>query len=117
LDGVSGDQVDQEENERDYEPDDRKGVEDALEEGLQGGGPLFVILSAASAKALAESKDPFQLRAILLLKEILCAATELGSTRERLDASGEITARVGVLRLRATGRFARGRASLRMTDL
>ena len=35
LDGISGHQVDQEEDEGDYEPDDRESVEDALEEGLQ----------------------------------------------------------------------------------
>jgi hypothetical protein len=35
LDRVSGDQVDQEEDKRNYEPDHREGVEDALEEGLQ----------------------------------------------------------------------------------
>ena len=32
LDGVSGDEMDQEEDEADYQPDYREGVEDALEE-------------------------------------------------------------------------------------
>jgi hypothetical protein len=32
LDGVSGDEVDEEEDERDYQPDYWQGVEDALEE-------------------------------------------------------------------------------------
>jgi hypothetical protein len=79
LDGVSRDQVDQEENEGDDEPDHWQGVEDALEEGLQESVRCFVILSAASAKAVAE----------------------IGSAGERLDASDEGARRVGILRLRA----------------
>ena len=35
LDGVTGDQVDQEEDQGHYQPDYREGVEDALEEGFQ----------------------------------------------------------------------------------
>lgn len=35
LDGVSGDEVDQEENQAHHQPDDWEGVEDALEEGFQ----------------------------------------------------------------------------------
>jgi len=36
LDGVSGDEVDEEEDQTYYQPDDREGVQDALEEGFQG---------------------------------------------------------------------------------
>jgi hypothetical protein len=39
-DGVSGDEVDQKEYERHDEPDDWKGVEDALEEGFQEQYPV-----------------------------------------------------------------------------
>jgi hypothetical protein len=42
LDGVSGDKVDQEEDEADYQPDDWEGVEDALEDSFQ-----FSLLSKA----------------------------------------------------------------------
>jgi hypothetical protein len=35
LDGVSGNEMDQQEDERHDQPDDWKGVEDALEEGFQ----------------------------------------------------------------------------------
>jgi hypothetical protein len=56
--------VDEEEDEADDQPNDREGVEDALKEGFQLSVPSsqypvpsFVILSGASANALAESKD------------------------------------------------------------
>ena len=35
LDGISGDEVDQQEDEADHQPDDREGVEDALEDSSQ----------------------------------------------------------------------------------
>ena len=63
-DGVSGDQVDQQEDEAHDQPDYRQGVEDALEDSSQLSVPsslLFVILSGASANALAKSKDPLHL--------------------------------------------------------
>jgi hypothetical protein len=34
LDGISGDEVDQQEDEANYQPEDWEGVEDALEEGF-----------------------------------------------------------------------------------
>jgi hypothetical protein len=37
LDGVSGDEMDQEEDEAYYQPDYWEGVEDALEEGFRHG--------------------------------------------------------------------------------
>ncbi len=42
-DGVSGDQVDHQEDERHDHPDDREGVEDALEDGFQGRSLVFVV--------------------------------------------------------------------------
>jgi hypothetical protein len=44
LDGVSWDEVDEEEDEADDQPDDWEGVEDALEEGFQ-----FSVLSSQAA--------------------------------------------------------------------
>ena len=41
LDGIAGDHVDQEEDQTDHQPDDREGIEDALEEGSQ-----FSVLSS-----------------------------------------------------------------------
>ncbi|PYX44014.1 MAG: hypothetical protein DMG79_21330 [Acidobacteria bacterium] len=82
CDGVSRDEVNEQENEAHHQPDNRKGVEDALEEAGEHAGLIVgsfvvgrrssvvgrsqfsvvscvVILSVASANALAESKDPF----------------------------------------------------------
>ena len=61
--------------------------------------------------------DPFRLRATLLLDGILSDIAEIRSTGERLDASDESATQVGILRLRAIGRFAPARVSLRMTDV
>jgi len=88
LNRVAGDQVDEKKDETDDQPDDREGVEGALEEGFQSLNFQSVILSVASANALAESKDPYHPKPLLA---------------------------VGILRLRATVRFALGRAPLRMT--
>jgi hypothetical protein len=72
LDGISGDEVDEQEDNADYQPDYREGVEDALEKGFQCSSrfsvlscrwPVLskaahsVILSGASSNELAESKD------------------------------------------------------------
>jgi len=90
--------VDEEEDQGDYEPDDWQGVEDALEEGFQAlVSSVVVILSGASAKALAESKDPFRLHATLLFEGILSDLGEIGFMRELLDAFDESAARVGIL--------------------
>jgi len=98
LDRISGDQVDEEEDQGDYEPDDWQGVEDALEEGFQAlVSSVVVILRGASAKALAESKDPFPLHATLLFEGILSDLGEIGFMRELLDAFDESAARVGIL--------------------
>jgi hypothetical protein len=56
-DGVSGNEVNEQKDQADYQPNDREGVEDALEDGFQA----FVILSGARSKERAESKDPLTL--------------------------------------------------------
>jgi hypothetical protein len=58
-DGISGDEVDQEENEADHQPDYGQGVEDALEDGFQSAVlrsqslVYGVILSGANSNELA----------------------------------------------------------------
>ena len=63
LDRVAGDQVYEKKDETDDQPDDREGVEDALEKGFQGLNFHSVIPSVASASAPAESKDPCRSKA------------------------------------------------------
>ena len=54
LDGVSGDEVDQQEDGRDYQPDYREGVEDALEK-LAGHRVVSRQFSVVSVSSLSSS--------------------------------------------------------------
>jgi hypothetical protein len=45
LDGISGDEVDEQEDEAHDQPDDRQGVGDALEDGFQFSSRLSVVSS------------------------------------------------------------------------
>jgi hypothetical protein len=63
LDGISGDEMDEEKDKADHQPDDRQGVEDALEEssqwsvlgsGIRGQGP---VCESSSVVILSEAKD------------------------------------------------------------
>ena len=58
-DGISGDQMDQQEDQAHDQPDDWQSVEDALEDGFQFSVLRHVvILSEACSNERAESKDP-----------------------------------------------------------
>src|SRR5215471_3239201 len=88
LNGVSGNEMDQKEDQGHDEPDDWERIEHALEEGLQA--YVLISLSTFSLSSRAESNDPYPRTSPSL---------------------------VGILRLLTIVRNALGRASLGMTGL